>query len=233
MLPRVDLPTYRIFLKSLNEEIKYRPFTVGEQEILLRAKPNTENYDKKEILNAVSDIIEKCTFNKIDVRQLPMFEIIHLFIKIRCVSVEENVKFTYLDKSTEKEHRVIVTVNLNDIDITYPDNHSNIVMITESIGIKMKYPSWKIIEQNASNNSEEEFIVSCFDSIFDADNVYDSSDASKTELVDWYNALGYKEKLKIETFFNTMPHIYYSTKIKLRNGKEQLLEYKSLEDFFI
>ena len=136
-LPKIDTPSYQLELPSNQQVVKYRPFLVKEQKILMMAQ-DADN--KEDSYNMLADIVDGCTFNSIDIKTMPIFDFEYLFLKIRCKSVGESTELSVLCPD-DNETRVPITVNLDEIDVQVEDGHSNVVGVNESIKIIMRYPT--------------------------------------------------------------------------------------------
>ena len=134
-LPKINTPTYELVVPSTNEKIKYRPFLVKEEKILLIAMESNEN---NQILQAVKDIVLECTFNKLDLGDMPMFDVEYIFLQIRGKSVGEVSKLSLLCQD-DGETYANVEVDLNDINVEVSENHTNKIELTDEMGIIMKY----------------------------------------------------------------------------------------------
>lgn len=237
MLPRIDLPKHKHKLKYTGKEIEYRPFTVGEQEILLKAKADfKETPNTKILVDATVQVLEQCTLNKVDIRKLPLFDVTMLFIKIRSKSVDDFVTFAYEHKYTdeegiEKKDVVNVKVNLNDVTFKEYEDHTNVIKFDDTTGLSLKYPSFDLLD-NVDVNDSTATIIACLDVLYVGDEVFDFSESTDKEKLEWYKDLPFSIKTKIEQFFKTMPTVYYKHTLNLRNGVKKELEYKTLSDFF-
>ena len=181
-LPVLNNPNYEMALPSTGEKIEYRPFLVKEQKILMMAMESTDTSSQS---RAVVDIIKNCTFGKLDdkIETLPTFDIEYMFLQIRQKSVGETVDIT-VTCPDDGETKVPVTVNLEDINVVKTEGHTNVIMITDKIGMSMKYPTMKQImsyDLSKLDSMEGTFgiIQDCLENIFDDEQVYD--DMSKKE----------------------------------------------------
>lgn len=218
-LPKLDQPFYRHKLVGLNKEIKYRAFTVKEQKLLLSSK---ESDDPIQIVDSIKQILSLCVQDDIDVESLPFFDIEDLFVRIRSKSVSNEVKLSYKDKETEEV--ITVNVNLDDVKVQTNEQHSTTIMLTDSIGLKMSYPTLDMIK----NGTEyEELIKQCINTIFTEDEVMLVSDYSDKELTDFIDQFDLNTMTKLKHFFDTMPRLRHEIKINLK-GKEEP-EYKIIE----
>ena len=213
-LPVLNNPNYEMVLPSTGEKIEFRPFLVKEQKILMMAQ---ESKDTSAQSKAVADIIRNCTFGKMDDRidLLPTFDIEYMFLQLRCKSVGEtvNVNVTCPD---DGETKVPVEINLEDINVIKTEGHTNIVMITDKIGLTMKYPTMKQLmgyDLAKMDTAQGTFgiIQDCLENVFDEEQVYD--DMSKKELTEFIEQMTTDQFQKITDFFTTMPKLKHIVKV--------------------
>lgn len=238
-LPLPPVETHKVQLWSIKEPVRFRPFTVKEQKILLHAKGSE---DQETIIDAISQIIRLCTFDKVNPYQLPTFDIEKLFINIRAKSVSEEFKLRYkftpkkVEGSEEepKEELITLTIPLDKIDFVEHEGHSTLIKLTDTYAFKMKYPT---IEQllKASKIKSDDFdaTMNSIEQIIDGDNVYNLSDFTEEQKVMWFDSLDTHASLKIKEFFDTMPSVEYKTKIKTKSSVEIPIHLKGINDFFI
>lgn len=235
-LPKIAVPVYTLTLPSNGKEIKYRPFLVKEEKILLLA---VESQDVKQISNAVKQIITNCVETKgIKVEQLPSFDIEYLFLNIRGKSVGEELELRIFCPD-DGETEVKVKLNINDIGVLKNSDHVNKVEITEKVFIEFKYPSLDQFIKNNFNpeniNIDESFdlIIDCIDRLYDKDEVYEHNDYTRKEWLEFLEQLNTATFTKIQTFFETMPKLSHT--IEVTNPKTKVKSKVVLEglgDFF-
>ena len=232
-LPVLNNPNYEMELPSTGEKIEYRPFLVKEQKILMMAM---ESKDTSAQSKAVVDIIKNCTFGKIDdkVEGLPTFDIEYMFLQLRQKSVGETVDITITCPDDETT-KVPVTVNLEDINVVKTEGHTNVIMITDKIGMTMKYPTMKQImgyDMNKLDSMEGTFgiIQDCLENVFDADQVYD--EMSKKELSEFIEQMTTDQFQKVTSFFTTMPKLKHTVKVTNPNtGVENEIVLEGMQSF--
>ena len=232
-LPVLNNPNYEMELPSTGEKIEYRPFLVKEQKILMMAMESKETSAQSK---AVVDIIKNCTFGKIDdkVEGLPTFDIEYMFLQIRQKSVGETVDIT-VTCPDDGETKVPVTVNLEDINVVKTEGHTNTIMLTDKIGMSMKYPTMKQImsyDLNKLDSMEGTFgiIQDCLESIFDDDQVYD--EMNKKELSDFIEQMTTDQFQKVTEFFTTMPKLKHTVKVTNPNtGVENEIVLEGMQSF--
>ena len=234
-LPRIDVPTYELVVPSTDEKIKYRPFLVKEEKILLIAMESGEN---KDIIQGVKQIVSECTFNKLELGDMPMFDVEFMFLNIRAKSVGEISKLKVLCQD-DKVTYANVEVDLSKIEVQVEDDHTNKIELSDEMGVIMKYPSIDsfstagIAEITASNMLD--VIVACIDTIYDkkGEEVYDSKDSTQKELVDFVEQLNTKQFQEVQKFFDTMPKLRHEIKVKNpKTKKESKVVLTGLSDFF-
>jgi len=223
-LPKIATPTYDLELPSTGESIRFRPFLVKEEKLLVIA---LESEDIKQITTAIKTVIKSCILTKnIKVESLPTFDIEYLFLNIRGKSVGEELDVNVICPDDE-ETQVAVKINLDDIKVQKDENHSNKIKIDNSIMMEMKYPSLdQFIKSNfdfSDNNMLEQsfdLIASCIDKIFTEEEVWSASDVTKKELTEFLDQMNSTQFKEIEKFFETMPKL--SHKIKVKNPKTEV-----------
>ena len=231
-LPKITTPTYELVLPSTEQKIKYRPFLVREEKLLVLAM---ETEDVKEITTSVKNVIRECIESpkNIKVESLPTFDIEYLFLNIRGKSVGEVVDVNLIcpdDGITE----VKVSIPITDIGVEKNENHSTKIKIDDTLMMEMKYPSLEqFIKTNfdmkSENNVEQSFelIASCIDKIYNDEQVWDCSDVTKKELLAFLDGMNANQFKEIEVFFETMPKIKHD--VKITNPKTKVKSTVTLE----
>ena len=236
-LPKIVTPTYELELPSTGQTIKYRPFLVKEEKVLVMAM-ETEN--TKEITNAVKTVIKNCIETRgIKVETLPTFDIEYLFLNIRSKSVGEEIDVNIICPD-DGETEVPVTINVDDIEVIKDDKHTNRIKLDDSVMMEMKYPSLDQfiknnfdISSNANIDQSFDLIASCIDKIFTEEEVWTSSDVSKKELVEFLDQMNTNQFRDIEEFFNTMPKLSHKFKVtNPKTGVESDVVLEGLASFF-
>ena len=228
-LPKLETPTYKIKLQSLQQEIEYRPFLVKEEKLLMIA---SETGDDKNIMKAMLDIINECTFHKLDIQKLPMFDIEFLFLHIRGKSVGEQIKVNVTCPDDEKT-RVEKEIDINDIKLSINENHTNVIDITDNIKTVMKYPSMKEVTNMNLKDTGEMFkiIPRCIETVYEGEKIIeDFSEKEAEEFVSSFNTEQFK---KIQTFFETMPKLKHDIRVENPNTKvTSTVTLEGLQSFF-
>jgi len=214
MLPKLDTPTYRLTLPSTKEEIQYRPFLVKEQKLLMMAQ---ESENDNEIVDMVSQIVNACTFEKIDVNTSPMFDIEYLFLQIRGKSVGEKIDLTITCPDDEKTS-VPVQVDINDISVLMSEEHNNEIDLNNDIKMVFRYPLLKDVKGIPPNTKDVDLIFyllnSCIESISHGEEIYNRVDISDKELTEFIDSLTGEQFERITDFFQTMPKLRHVIPVK-------------------
>lgn len=234
-LPKLKHTLYSHTLTGLGKEVKFRPFTNQEQKTLLLAKDSEGSADSQKVmLQAVEQIIHNCTLGKVDATSLSTFDLEDLFMRIRAKSVGEviNVKYRYDHKDDDGRpvsKFIHASVNIDDIKVKVGHDHSKQILLTDEVGIIMRYPSFGLIEKI---QSDEELPMACIESVFDANEVYSTASITREELLEFYGDIDTAGMLKIKKFFDTMPSLEHSIELDLGEGKKETVTFKGLQDFF-
>lgn len=231
-LPKIGYPIFELTLPSTKEIIKYRPFLVKEEKILLTAQASGEGTD---IINSVKQVINNCILTDgVNVDSLTTFDLEYLFIKIRAKSVNNIISLTYRDVDDDKKYDV--EVDLDKVEIKEDPNHIKKFDIGNGYGIVMKYPSADLTNSMKFINGEMdaffEVLKNSIESVYDENTVYKSSDYTTEEMDEFVQQLDTKAFKKIQDFFSTMPKLYYEVKYVNSNGLERVIPLTSLTDFF-
>jgi hypothetical protein len=234
-LPTINTPTYELEVPSTDEKIRYRPFLVKEEKILLIAM---ESGKQEDIINAVKDIVTECTFSKLDLGNMPMFDIEYIFLQIRAKSVGEVSELRLLCPD-DRETYADVEVDLSEVTVEVDEKHTNKIELTDEMGIIMTYPTIDsltatgITDITASNMLD--VIGSCVLQIYDkkGEEIFDAKDSTKKELSEFIEQLNTKQFHKVQAFFDTMPKLKHTIKIKNpKTGVESDMLLQGLNDFF-
>ena len=216
-LPKIATPTYELDLPSTGETIKYRPFLVKEEKLLVLA---LESEDTKQITNAIKAVLKSCIQTKgIKIETLPTFDIEYLFLNIRGKSVGEEIEVNVICPDDE-ETQVPVSINIDDIQIEVTDDHDNKIQLDDSLMMEMKYPSLEEFIKNnfdfkETNQMDQSFalIASCIDKIYNEDEVWATADFTKKEVNESLEQMNSSQFKDIENFFETMPKLSHTIKV--------------------
>ena len=234
-LPKLTTPTYELEVPSTDEKIKYRPFLVKEEKILLIAM---ESGEQESIVTAIKDIVTECTYGKVDLGSLPMFDVEYIFLQIRSKSVGE-VSTLKLLCPDDKETYVNVDVDLSEVMVHVDKGHNPKIELTKEMGMIMTYPTIDSLtgidgaDINASNMLD--VIGSCILQIYDkkGEEVFDAKDQTKKELTEFVEQLNTKQFEEVQKFFDTMPKLKHI--IEVENPKTKVkseIVLQGLNDFF-
>jgi len=234
-LPKIGYPTYELELPSTGKTVKYRPFLVKEEKVLLMA---LESNDEKQVITAVKDLIKNCVISRIKVDQLPSFDLEYLFLKIRGASIGEIIALTVtcLD---DNETTVETEININDVEVFKPEGHDKKIMFEDGMGIVMKYPSMQqfiereFLQKDMKTEEVYGFIADSIDQIFTEEEVFDSSTTTKKEFRTFVDGLTTKQFEKIQQFYTTCPKLSHKfVVINPKTGKESEYTIEGLQSFF-
>ena len=243
-LPKINAPIFELILPSTEKSVKYRPFLVKEQKILLIAM---ESGDQKSMMTAIKQIINNCAVDQVDVDKLPVFDLEYFFVRLRAKSIGETVDLNLRhpnnmnSKDEICEHVTKKTLNLLDVEVHKSIAHEDKIVIDDEtkIGIKFRYPTSEFalsIENPEEMNQFDlatDAIINSIDFIFDADNVYKREDHTKKELVDFIENLSQPQYEKLSTFFETMPKLKHEVTWKCAGcGHEDKVMLEGLSNFF-
>ena len=236
-LPKIATPTYQMVLPSTKKTINYRPFLVKEEKLLVLA---LESEDQKQITTAIKSVIKNCISTRgIKVESLPTFDIEYLFLNIRGKSVGEEVE-VLITAPDDGETQIPVKIALDEIQVIEPENHIKTIQLDDTLRMDMKYPS---LEQFISNNfgigddmnleKSFEVITSCIDKIYNEEEVWDSSDVSKKELMEFLEGMNSSQFKDIEKFFETMPKLSHTLEVtNPKTGEKSDVTLEGLSSFF-
>jgi len=233
-LPKLTTPTYELEVPSTDEKIKYRPFLVREEKILLMAMESEKTED---VIQAVKEIVSECTFGKLNLGTMPIFDVEYIFLNIRAKSVGEvsNLRLLCPD---DRETYADVEIDLSEVAVQVEKDHTNQIELTDEMGIYMTYPTIDsfattgITDVTASNMLE--VITTCIAQIYDGEDVFEAKDQTKDELVEFIEQLNTQQFRDVQMFFDTMPKLKHVVKVK--NPKTEVesdILLQGLNDFFV
>ena len=235
-LPKIATPTYELEIPSLKKTIKYRPFLVKEEKILILAQ---ESEDPKQITEAVKTVISDCIITRgIKVDKLSTFDIEYLFLNIRGKSVGETVD-VLITCPDDMVTQVPVTISLDDIKVEIDPKHSRDIVLDDNLTLRMRYPSIEefiksnFTEEDVSVDDTFDLICSCIEQVYNQEESWNSSDFTKKQMKEFIEQLTSKQFKEVENFFNTMPKLSHKIKIKNPNTEvETEVVLEGLSSFF-
>ena len=234
-LPKLEVPIYELTVPSTDEKIKYRPFLIKEEKILLIAMESGESED---VIQAVKQIVSECTFNKLKLGSMPMFDVEYIFLQIRSKSVGEISKLKVLCRD-DGETYANVEVDLTEIEVQVNDDHTNKIELTDEMGVIMRYPTIDSFStagiSDITADNMLDVIVTCIDKIYDkkGEEVYDSKDSSQKELMDFVEGMNTQQFQDVQAFFDSMPKLRHEiTVVNPKTKVENVVALSGLNDFF-
>lgn len=243
-LPKIKSPIFELKLPSTGKSIKYRPFLVKEQKLLLMA---LESEDPEEMFRAIKQIINNCAIDEINVDDLPMFDLEYFFLRLRAKSIGETIELKLKhneeknSKGDECKHVTPLTLNLLEVEVQKEGNHTNKIIIDEEskVGVVLNYPTVSLANKLQKLGTQNQIdsivsvIVQSIDYIFDAENVYPAKETSTDELLTFVNDLSQEQFGKLAQFFNTMPKLKHTIKWKCQGcGTSDKIEMEGMANFF-
>lgn len=230
-LPKLASAKYDLTLPSTGEKVEYRPFLVREEKILMIAQQSGAQED---ILKGVEQIIDACTFSKLNVSTLPMFDLEYIFLQLRSKSVgaEVEVNVTCPD---DRKTKVPVKINLEEIKCVREVGHDSTIKLTDTIGVVMDYPRVNTINLFKEDDAEAGFAIvkECIKQVYDEETVHDKSDMDSAELEEFLESMSHDQFVMIQNFFDTMPKVKHTVKVKNPNTEvESEVVLEGLNSFF-
>jgi len=236
-LPKISTPTYELVLPSTGKKVKYRPFLVREEKILILA---LESENTKQITTAIKSILKECISTRgVKVDDLPTFDIEYLFLNIRGKSVGEALDLM-VTCPDDGETQVPVKIFIDEIEVQKDPKHTQDIKLDDTLTLRMKYPSLNQFIQNNFDFSEDDsvdasfdIISSCIDQVYNEDESWAASDCTKKELKEWIETLNTNQFKEVESFFTTMPKLSHTLKVKNPKTKvESDITLEGLTSFF-
>lgn len=231
-LPKLKHPLYEFVIPSTKKKLKFRPFLVKEEKLLLMAK---ETADVAESLRAMKQIVNNCCAEKsFDVEELTLFDLEYLFLQLRAVSVNNMVSVSYRDN--EDNEIYTFDIDLKEVNVLFPEGSDPIIKIDDKTGIIMRYPTTKILDDkeyfNTGDQAYFELILRCMDKIYDGDEVYECKNVSLKDREEFLDHLDITVFDKIQKFMNAAPRLYHKLEYVNRHGNKRVIELTSIVDFF-
>jgi hypothetical protein len=231
-LPKLMHPVFELKVPSTKKEVKFRPFLVKEEKLLLMAKQSGE---QKDITSVLKQIINNCDIDSVvDVDALASFDLEYLFLKLRAKSINNIIDLAYTDFEDEQTYKF--EIDADDIDVIYNPDHKEVIMLSDKSGISMKHPSMdlmsKAVDEQNITNLLFFMIKGCMDHYFDGDTVVYFKDNTPSEIDEFVDSLPTSVIKDFEKFFDTMPKLYHKLEYTNSKGTERVIELRTLEDFF-
>jgi|TARA_B110000908_G_C10097729_1_gene377106 hypothetical protein len=232
MLPKIDLPIRELILPSTGEIIKYRPFTVKEEKILLVAQ---ESDDAMQEITAARQVVNNCMIDK-NIEDLAMFDLEYIILMLRSVSVDNEIKFQINDPDTDE--LIELTLDLSNVTCSRPEGHTNKLDINEEYSLFLKYPTideYIKIQSTAPNDPLAAYFVmtSCLDKVASEDESHNFSDYTDQDIDNFMDGISGEVVKGIQLFFETMPRMRHELKYENKDGKEQTFVMEGMKTFFI
>ena len=235
MLPKITHPTIDVTIPSTKKKIRLRPMLVKEEKILLFAKESKEDTD---IFTAIKQVVNNCIVTpNINVNDFTIFDLEYLFLKIRAFSISNSSKVSYIDNEDQKVYDFVI--DLDKIEVVFPESLSNIIKVDDKIGIQLKYPSAKmyddkemLLKSDNLNQLVDYVIKSCIEKVFVGDEIHDIKNATSKEVDEFLESLPVKTYDNIKDFFNNIPSVRYEIDYKNSLGNDRKIVLSTLNDFF-
>jgi len=223
-LPKLTAPTYELDLPSTGRKVKFRPFLVKEQKLLMIAE---ESKDEKQIAETIQQLINSCTYGKVDALISPIFDIEYVFLQLRMRSVGANITLNITCPDDNKTE-VSIKINLEDVNVLNDEKHTNIIEVTDNVKMVMKYPQLSDM-QDMKDTTENIFklINKCILEVHDGDTIHNKNDITKKELNEFIDSFNTNQLEKLMQFFETMPKIRHI--VNVTNPKTKVISEVTLE----
>ena len=227
-LPKLNTPVYEAILPSTDKVIKFRPFLVKEEKVLLTAM---EDGSQTALMNAIKTILKNCVQGNLDVERLPLFDIEYLFLKLRSKSVGEVSEIGLKCTDTECGGVNQISINMDEIEVNKPEGHNRKIMISDEVGVMMSYPVIK-----TAGITEEDgmaIVKDCIEMVFTKEETHERDSFTKKELDEFIDSMDSKQFAKIKEFFDTMPKLQHTINYKCEKcGEDKEATLQGLDSFF-
>ena len=228
-LPKLTAPIFTIEMPSNKKSVKFRPFTVKEEKLLLLA---SESEEPKFINDTITQVLNNCFIDDIDIGILATFDVEYLFIQLRAKSVNNIVKLRFKD---DNDKVITQDIDLEDVKVHFDPNHTNKIQLNDEVSMIMKYPSFNMIEKMSTNDNKEltEVISACIDKVYTAEEVMDLNDYTQAEVTTFIESFTSKDMREIEAFFNSLPKLKLDILYKDEETGDMIKrEVSGLQSFF-
>lgn len=234
-LPQINTPVHELKIPSTGRKVKYRPFVVREEKILLLA---LESENQEEVTDAIIQIIGNCIQTKIDLDSLSTFDVEYIFLNVRAKSVGEILEFS-ITCPDDGETQAEVEINIDDIQVVKDKGHTDTIDLENGYFIKMKYPTMKYIMEKKPDDKKSlidstfEYAVECIDTIYNDEETWEAADSTKKELTEFVEQMNSKQYQKLQSFFATMPKLSHTVKVtNPKTGVKSDVTIEGLANFF-
>ena len=234
-LPQINTPVHELKIPSTGRKVKYRPFVVREEKILLLA---LESENQEEVTDAIIQIIGNCIQTKIDLDSLSTFDVEYIFLNVRAKSVGEILEFS-ITCPDDGETQAEVEINIDDIQVVKDKGHTDTIDLENGYFVKMKYPTMKYIMEKKPDDKKSlidstfEYAVECIDTIYNDEETWEAADSTKKELEEFVEQMNSKQYQKLQAFFATMPKLSHTVKVtNPKTGVKSDVTIEGLANFF-
>jgi hypothetical protein len=228
-LPKIKQPIFELEIPSSGQKIRYRPFTVAEEKILLITK---ESDDIKDTINAYKAIVNNCCLDKIDVDKLCSFDLEYFFLNIRSKSVSNIVAARVKDEDDGQIYEVEVDLDKLMVSKMKPER---LIKLTDDISVFMNYPTFDVIAKIGKVDETTQMLrtmIACIEQIYQGEELFETSEYSQKDMEEFVLSMGVKELQKIKEFFDAMPKVYAEVKYKTKDGVEKMITLEGIQSFF-
>jgi len=229
-LPKLETPTFELTLPSTGSKITFRPFLVKEHKILL----TMSEADNEEVARIIRELVDVCTFKKLNIKELPHFDIEYVFLYLRAKSISETVEVVVNCECGEK---INTSFNIEDVKVVKPENHNNKIMINNEIGIELRYPNIDdVVDVFNTNDNQKviDLVIKSIKGIFNQEDYWEAIDQTKEELEEFVYSLTKEQFSKLEQFFVTSPKIVQTIECDCpKCGKHNISKLEGLQNFFV
>ena len=229
-LPKIKQPIFELEIPSTGQKIRYRPFTVAEEKILLVTK---ESDDIKDMVNAYKAIVNNCCLDSIDVDKLCSFDLEYFFLNIRAKSVSNIVEARIKDEDDGQTYDVEIDLDKLIVSKIKPER---LIKLTDDISVLMNYPTFDVIAKVGKMDESSQMLstmIACIEQIYQGEEVFETSEYSRKDMEEFVLSMGVKELQKIKEFFDGMPKVYAEVKYKTKDDVEKMIKLEGIQSFFV
>lgn len=231
-LPKIATPKFPVTIPSTKRNTFFRPFLMKEQKVLYMAMHGD---DVDQIFNAMCDIVENCVDGATDARNMPVFDLEYLFMRIRAKSVGEMIQVGVKCRECTKGNKV--EINLDELEVEFQPEFSNKVMLNENLGIILRYPCMEDLKRKIQRDDADsmvKFVCDSIESVFDNISVWTRKDFSEDEIREFVESMSSSQLEKVGNFYANLPSLTKKTNYMCQHcKKEQEVDFRRLQDFFM